>query len=172
MNALSRARPAASDWWRDFFAPIAGEAMFAAKEEESQIEVDNIVRRTGVAPPAEVLDLACGTGRHSLVFAARGFAVTGLDYSAPFLREGRRNARKAGLRVRFVQGDMKDLGAHFADGRFDLVVALFNSFGYFTRRSDDTTMLRAVLCAYCGRAARSSSTRSTAPAWRGASSSR
>ena len=137
-------RVAADDWWRDFFQPLVGEAMFAAKTEESRIEVDHIVARTGLAPPAEVLDLACGVGRHALVFATRGFSVTGLDYSAPFLRVARRSARAAGLRIRFVQADMKDIGARFPAARFDLVVSLFNSFGYFARRRDDARMLRAV----------------------------
>lgn len=135
---------AADDWWRDFFQPLVGEAMFTAKEEQSRIEVDHILARTGLAPPAEVLDLACGVGRHALVFATRGFSVTGLDYSAPFLRAARRNARAAGLRIRFVQADMKEIGAQFPAARFDLVVSLFNSFGYFARRRDDARMLHAV----------------------------
>lgn len=144
MNALSGALPAASDWWRDFFASVVGEAMFASKAEESEIEVEHIIKQTKLEPPADVLDLACGVGRHSLVFAARGFAVTGLDYSRPFLREARRSARNAGLKIRFVRGDMKDLGSHFANERFDLVVSLFNSFGYFGRRRDDVRTLQAV----------------------------
>lgn len=137
-------RAPSREWWRGFFNPIVGDVMFAAKAEQSEIEVEHIIKQTKVKPPADVLDLACGVGRHSLPFAARGFTVTGLDYSRPFLREASRNARKAGLRIRFVQGDMKELGAHFADHRFDLVVSLFNSFGYFERRHDDARVLRAV----------------------------
>jgi ubiquinone/menaquinone biosynthesis C-methylase UbiE len=144
MNVLSEAPVASSDWWRDFFDPVVGDVLFADKMEHAGTEVEHIIRRTNAKPPAEVLDLACGVGRHSLVFAAHGFTVTGLDYSQPFLRAARRRARDAGLKIRFVQGDMKDLGSHFADDRFDLIVSLFNSFGYFERRRDNTTTLRAV----------------------------
>jgi SAM-dependent methyltransferase len=90
-----------------------------------------------------VLDLACGVGRHSVVFSARGFNVTGLDYSKTFLREARKNARAARRKIRFVQGDMRDLEAAFAPGTFGLVVSLYNSFGYFGSRRDDLKMLKS-----------------------------
>ena len=89
------------DWWRDFFQPIAGEIMFAPKAGQAEIEVARVLRQTRVKPPLDVLDLACGTGRHSLVLAARGFAVTGLDYSKPYLSEARKAAKTAELAVQF-----------------------------------------------------------------------
>src|SRR5262249_22826315 len=79
-----------------------------------------------------------------LVFAGRGFAVTGLDYSKPYLRIARQAAKAAGLPIPFVQGDMRDLKPHFAANSFDLVVSMYNSFGYFDRRADDLRMLREV----------------------------
>jgi SAM-dependent methyltransferase len=91
-----------------------------------------------------VLDLACGVGRHSVILAKRGFAVTGLDYSRPYLQEARRTALKARQRIRFVHGDMRDLKSHFADGSFGLVVSLYNSFGYFRSRRDDFNVVKAV----------------------------
>jgi ubiquinone/menaquinone biosynthesis C-methylase UbiE len=132
------------DWWRDFFQPIAGEIMFAPKAGQAEIEVARVLRQTRVKPPLDVLDLACGTGRHSLVLAARGFAVTGLDYSKPYLSEARKAAKTAELAVQFVRGDMRNLKPHFAGNSFDLVVSLYNSFGYFDRRADDFRMLREV----------------------------
>ncbi len=91
-----------------------------------------------------MLDLACGVGRHSLVFVRRGFKVTGLDYSKPFLRLARNAAQKARQEIRFVHGDMKNLRSYFGANEFDLVVSLFNSFGYFGSRRHDFKMLKAV----------------------------
>ena len=132
------------EWWRDFFRPITGEVMFAPKMGEAEKEVAQVLKQTKAKRPFDVLDLACGIGRHAVVFARRGFAVTGLDYSKPFLREARKRARNARASIRFVHGDMKNLKPVFAANSFDLVVSLYNSFGYFDSRRDDFKMLKAV----------------------------
>ncbi len=144
MKGLAGRQTALKDWWRDFFKPIVGEVLFIPKAGQSEIEVGQVIKRSKAQAPLNVLDLACGVGRHSVAFAKRGFKVTGLDYSKPFLREARRTARKAEQEIRFVHGNMKNLGSHFAASEFGLVVSLFNSFGYFGSRRDDFKMLKAV----------------------------
>ncbi|HEY8502952.1 MAG TPA: class I SAM-dependent methyltransferase [Gemmataceae bacterium] len=66
-----------------------------------------------------VLDLGCGTGRHSLWLASRGATVTGVDFSEGMLAEAR---RKPGAEaIRFVAHDLHrplPFGAEF-----DLVVS-------------------------------------------------
>lgn len=52
--------------------------------------------------PARVADLGCGTGTLSLLLAAEGYAVEGLDFSPEMIRRAR---DKAGEVARFVQGD-------------------------------------------------------------------
>ena len=121
-----------------------GEVMFAPKAGAAEREVRQIVKQSKAKPPLAVLDLACGIGRHSLAFAARGYEVTGIDYSKPFLRDARRNANAARQAIRFVRGDMRNLKPHFAADTFDLAICLYTSFGYFDRRSDDLKTLRAV----------------------------
>ena len=124
--------------------PIVGEILFASKARKSEMEIEQVIKRANVKAPLTVLDLACGVGRHSLALAARGYAVTGLDYSKPFLHEARQAARKRGHKITFVHGDMKNLKAHFGPNEFGLVVSLFNSFGYFGRRAEDFRMLKAI----------------------------
>jgi ubiquinone/menaquinone biosynthesis C-methylase UbiE len=130
------------DWWRDFFQPITAEVLFAPKTGQAALEVQQVLKRTGAKPPLRVLDLACGTGRHSREFADRRFDVTGLDYSQPYLDQARQAAKKEKLPICFIHGDMRDLKSHFRANSFDLVVSLYNSFGYFERRTDDFKMLR------------------------------
>ena len=135
------------DWWKTFFGPLAGEVMFTPRGGgRARVEVAAIRRRVGIAPGARILDVPCGTGRHAMVFARAGFAVVGLDYSRPYLAAARAAAKAAGLgaRLRFVRGDMRRLANHVAPGSFDLAVSLFNSFGYFDRRSDDARVVRQV----------------------------
>lgn len=77
------------------------------------------------APGGRLLDVACGTGRHAVAFADLGYEVTASDVNEELLAVGRRTA---GERVRFVQGDMRDLDVD--GGPFDLVTCLFDSIGY------------------------------------------
>jgi len=134
------------DWWKTFFAPLAGQVMFEPRDRRSPFEVDVVLRRSRTKRGARVLDVACGTGRHTAIFAAKGHEVVGLDYSAPYLAGARARLKKARLdgRARFVRGDMRHASRHVGRNGFDLAVSLYNSFGYFDRRSDDRRTLREV----------------------------
>jgi SAM-dependent methyltransferase len=88
---------------------------------------------------ARILDCPCGQGRHAHLLAEAGFDVTGLDYSAPLLRIAR--ARGTGKRLRYARGDMRALPAGFTN-RFDAVLNLFTSFGFFDDARDDATVIR------------------------------
>ncbi|MCL7418729.1 MAG: class I SAM-dependent methyltransferase, partial [Halalkalicoccus sp.] len=72
----------------------------------------------------KVLEIAAGTGRFSVMLAARGADVIGLDISDAMLSQGREKARGAGLseRVEFVRGDAARLP--FPDDHFDAVLAM------------------------------------------------
>ncbi len=71
-----------------------------------------------------VLEIACGTGRFSVMLAARGADVVGLDISDAMLSQGRKKARGAGLssRLEFIRGDAARLP--FPDDHFDAVLAM------------------------------------------------
>jgi tellurite methyltransferase len=53
-----------------------------------------------------VLDVACGTGRHSLACAALGAEVTGLDRDASRLDAARMEAKERGLNVTWLEWDL------------------------------------------------------------------
>jgi malonyl-CoA O-methyltransferase len=85
-----------------------------------QLEGPVVRAAAGEVRGLEVLDLGCGTGRHALWLAARGAAVTGVDFSEGMLAEARRKPGAEG--VRFIVHDLHDR-LPFSDGRFDLVVS-------------------------------------------------
>jgi len=97
--------------------------------ERTGAEVDFIVSALALPEGAELLDLACGYGRHAVAMARRGFRVTGLDFNPHYLEIAREEARAAGVEARFVTGDMRELGF---DGGFDGIYSFFTSFGYFS----------------------------------------
>ena len=87
---------------------------------------------------ARLLDVPCGQGRHAHPLAEAGFRVDGLDYSRALLRHAR--ARGTGPSLRYHQGDMRQLPARWT-ARFDAVVNLFTSFGFFIDPADDARTL-------------------------------
>jgi SAM-dependent methyltransferase len=129
-----------SDWTRQFFrapvfSPGAPEALAAAP-----MEAAAVWRALKLRPGARVLDLACGTGRHSVLLARRGAFVVGVDQTDAYLKEARRAAR--GLpNCLFARGDMRRLPFK---GEFDAAMNLWTSFGYFAEASDDLRVLKGV----------------------------
>jgi SAM-dependent methyltransferase len=68
-----------------------------------------------------ILDVGCGTGRHSIELAARGYSVVGVDLSESQLRRARLKAGEKGASVTFLQQDARNLT--FCQ-EFDLAIIL------------------------------------------------
>lgn len=91
--------------WRDFFdwhAPHYRENVFT---QNTQVEVQFMIEVMGLQPGHKVLDMGCGIGRHSIELAKRGMECTGVDFSGQMLFEAERDAKQAGVNVRFIQAD-------------------------------------------------------------------
>jgi SAM-dependent methyltransferase len=101
-------------------------------------ETDHAIRLLAIEPPARVLDLCCGIGRHSLELARRGFHVTAVDRTRLYLERARRRAQDDALDIEFVEGDMREFRREAA---FDAAVNLFTSFGYFGDEEDNRRVL-------------------------------
>jgi SAM-dependent methyltransferase len=122
------------DWWRNWFgAEYLGlyDKELAAR---TPVEIDRLQALLQLRPPNRILDLPCGQGRHAIELAKRGYDVTAVDLSAFLLGVGRERAATLGVRVRFFQGDMREV---LSGERFQLVLNLFTSFGYFADAADD-----------------------------------
>jgi SAM-dependent methyltransferase len=120
--------PMTSAWYQDFFqGPVVEFWRRAVSPEHTQAELAWIRRHGRVAPGSRVLDVPCGTGRHSIPLAQAGCLVTGIDISAESLAIARADATASGASVNFVEGDMAQLD--FPAG-FETALMLGNSFGY------------------------------------------
>lgn len=131
-------RPA-KDWWKDHFGlkSLSGYGL----PKKTAAEVRGVVKMLGLRPPADVLDLCCGAGRHALGLAALGHRVTGLDWSRELLAGAAEEAARRGVSLDLVRGDMRRLRYR---RRFDAVLNLFTSFGYFETEREDVAVLQGV----------------------------
>ncbi len=73
-----------------------------------------------------VLDMACGSGRHSISLAARGAEVIGIDASKSMILAAEKHAETQGVAPKFIVGDMETIRTT-VDGLFDLVICIGNS---------------------------------------------
>lgn len=106
-----RKDPFLSDWDR-VHATIASH----------EAECARIAELTGLQPGGSVLDMACGTGQHLLVFARDGHPCTGSDQLLWKLSLGNRLSRSHELGIRFLCGDMRQLRLAQA---YDLVMCFY-----------------------------------------------
>lgn len=83
--------------------------------------------------PTTVVDLACGTGSASLIFAASGMQVTGIDRSSAMLDRARAAASEAGLHVTWSEQDMRSFEI---DRPVDLVTSFYDAINYLTEDGD------------------------------------
>lgn len=111
----------ADEVWREFFDSYAPQYMKESFTADSVREVAFLCEILELSPGATILDVGCGTGRHAVELARRGYQVTGLDLSAGMLAEAAAAAERAGVLVDLVQADATD----FTLGRtFDAAVCL------------------------------------------------
>ena len=80
-----------------------------------------------------VLDLCCGSGRHSVELAQRGYKMTGLDVSEFMIEYARRRSEALDVEVEWLQMDAQELNIA---GRFDAVFNFLTSFGYCGMKGD------------------------------------
>jgi SAM-dependent methyltransferase len=82
-------------------------------------EVDFIECEIGFNKELRILDIGCGTGRHDIELAKRGYNVVGVDLSDTMLAKARENSAKANVKVEFLQGDARAL---FFNEEFDFAM--------------------------------------------------
>lgn len=119
-------------WYEELFANYARAYDREAYTQGTLQEVAFLEAELGGNKNARILDVGCGTGRHSIELARHGFAVTGIDLSASQLARAREKARDAGVNPVFEQRDARK--PHF-ESEFDLVIMLCEG-GFSLMESD------------------------------------
>lgn len=111
--------------------------------QRTQREADGVSRLLGLGQGSAVLDIPCGYGRHAIELATRGCEVIGVDLNGTHLERARQAAltRWPGGKEgpRFEQADMLTLD--YVE-RFDAIINMFLSFGFFPTDEENLQTLR------------------------------
>jgi glycine/sarcosine N-methyltransferase len=107
---------------------------FVNWENRLAYEMPFIERTLHEADARRVIDVACGTGRHAIELARRGYKVVGADPSAPMVERAKENAANAGVETHFAVAGFGELAEKLAlspvegaGGQFDAALCLGNS---------------------------------------------
>jgi len=92
-----------------------------------------------------VLDIACGTGFHTVTLAKSGFDVTASDGAATMLEKARENATRFGVKdIDFVEANWCHLTDAFPNDRFDAIICLGNAFTHLFDERDRVQAIREI----------------------------
>jgi SAM-dependent methyltransferase len=115
-------------WWEELFNDDYLRTCEKLTDEQIAREVDFVEDSLGIERGGAVLDLACGTGRHAIELARRGYEVVGFDLSLAMLARAGEEAQDREAKLNFVQGDMREMTF---DEQFDGIFCWNTSFGFF-----------------------------------------
>ena len=110
--------------------------------ERTDEEVDGLIRifsEQDIPPNGKILDLACGIGRHSILLAKKGYRAVGIDLSPDYIKRAKELAAERGVsdQVEFIVGDIRELENSLGKRKkFDAVINLFTSHGYWDEKTD------------------------------------
>ena len=105
-------------------------------------ELPFLEKELSAAGAQTILDAACGTGRHAIELAKRGFTVSAADPSAGMITRARASAASASIDVRFEQAGFGGMERAFGTAEFDALLCLGNSLPHVANSSELTPALQ------------------------------
>ena len=120
--------------WERFFdghAPVYNDNPFTSNTVK---EVDFLIEELQLPESSSILDVGCGTGRHSIELTKRGFRMTGIDISTGMLAIAKQGAEEAGVEVEWIHADATQFTS---DKLFDAAICLCEgAFGLLGKDGD------------------------------------
>jgi 2-polyprenyl-3-methyl-5-hydroxy-6-metoxy-1,4-benzoquinol methylase len=108
-------------WYEELFENFSENYEKESFTEGTTGEVDFMENEINSNKSFRILDIGCGTGRHSLELARRGYQVTGIDLSGSMIERAEALAGKENLKIEFIVMDARDFD--FKES-FDLAVMI------------------------------------------------
>lgn len=127
-----------SNWFKYWFNTPYYHLLYNKRnDKEAQLFMVNLVAYLKLNASDSILDLACGKGRHSIYLNSLGFTVTGIDLSENSIDLAKKSSDK---NLTFKVHDMRQP----FDIKYDAILNLFTSFGYFKDNQDDLKVLQNI----------------------------
>jgi len=129
-----------SEWFKDWFNTQEYLNVYQHRNEnDAEEHIKLILENVDIPSCAKILDMACGSGRHALILARKDYNVTAIDLSENLISIAEKSAHNEKLRINFVQSDIRK---YETNDKFDLIINLFTSFGYFESDEENFAVLQ------------------------------
>jgi 2-polyprenyl-3-methyl-5-hydroxy-6-metoxy-1,4-benzoquinol methylase len=127
------------EWFEEWFDTSYYHTLYKHRNDEEAAQfIARIVGELSIQPGAQVLDLACGKGRHSITLNKLGFNVLGVDLAANSIEKAQVFKNES---LQFAVHDMREI---IASQKFAAIFNLFTSFGYFDSIDDNSKVIKAM----------------------------
>lgn len=128
-------------WFESWFNSPYYHILYQHRDDrEAELFIDHLYTHLKITKEHSILDLACGAGRHSIYMASKGNRVMGIDLASNSIEEAKLKAAEKGYSegVQFQVEDMRDFKLNI---KFDFILNLFTSFGYFDTKAENEAVL-------------------------------
>jgi SAM-dependent methyltransferase len=127
------------EWFESWFDSPYYKILYQHRNDnEAQFFIQNLLKKIPLKPYDNILDLACGRGRHAKWINHFGFNVYGIDLSENSIAEAK---PLENTRLHFFVQDMRYFSLPVS---FALILSLFTSFGYFENPMDNFKVLKRI----------------------------
>lgn len=125
-------------WFSDWFNTPYYHILYKDRDyEEAEVFMTNLTEYLNLPEDAEILDLACGRGRHAIYLNTLGYKVTGLDLSVNSIEHAKKFENPN------LSFEVHNMSQPY-NKQFDAVFNLFTSFGYFDDEADNLNTIKAI----------------------------
>jgi ubiquinone/menaquinone biosynthesis C-methylase UbiE len=132
-----------SQWYKEFFENMGIEYEDYPFTQNTENEVNWMVKEYVTNPEMKILDVGCGTGRHAINLATKGYKnITGIDLSPSLINAAKKVAKEKNAQVDFRVGDARELPFK---NEFDAALCLCEgAFGLLENDTENYKILSAV----------------------------
>jgi 2-polyprenyl-3-methyl-5-hydroxy-6-metoxy-1,4-benzoquinol methylase len=110
-----------SQWYEALFEDYAQKYETECYTQGTSGECDFIEQEIKFNKSLKIIDIGCGTGRHSIELSKRGYSVTGIDLSESMLAKAKEKAELNNLKIGFIKHDARNLPF---SNEFDVAIML------------------------------------------------
>ncbi len=129
-----------SEWFKDWFNTEEYLNVYKHHNEaDAEDHIKLILDNVSIPGDAKILDMACGSGRHAILLARKKYNVTAVDLSENLLSIARQTSEVENLAINFIHSDIRNFNSI---KKYDLILNLFTSFGYFQTDEENFSILK------------------------------
>lgn len=126
------------NWFETWFNSKYYHILYKDRDDtEAEQFMDNLTQYLNLPEASKIMDLACGKGRHAIYLNKLGYDVTGADLAGNSIEEASKCSNDS---LHFIVHDMR----YPTKEKYDAVLNLFTSFGYFDHEEDNLKTLLAI----------------------------